>query len=138
MIINRKMLLSLRHTQHQLKYISICLGLPFLLFIFVFVFVCFVLSCFSALSVESFVLPSSQAKGTKSTLFLTRTERSGLITLGIRNEVNLIPLACKDFVLHATDIVSIQTVLFQNIKISINLVQHISNEKRAGNTQSCL
>ena len=38
--------------------------------------------------------PSSQAKGTKSTSFLTRKERSGLSTLGLRR--CKIPCACSN------------------------------------------
>ena len=57
----------------------------------------------------TWLIASSQAKGTKSTSFLMRKERSGLSTLGlrrwvlsplrslcVRNEVDLVPLACED------------------------------------------
>ena len=40
-------------------------------------------------------MSSSQAKGTNSTSFLLK-ERSGVSTLDLKNEVELVPLTCED------------------------------------------
>ena len=48
------------------------------------------------------IFPSSQAKGTNSTSFLTcvRNEVELVPLAHVRNEVELVPLACEDAIFH--------------------------------------